>query len=155
MAHIFSINISNGGVPKRPIPSGDVGAEGLAGDAQKQTHIHGGPDKALCLFPLELILKLQGEGHPIFVGSTGENLTIAGLDWEHLQVGDQLRLGDRVLIEITAATPPCNTIQNSFWDKRFSRISTKKFPGETRYYARILQTGPIRVGDPVSPIEGQ
>ena len=37
---------------------------------------HGGPERALCLFSLERILELQAEGHPIFPGAAGENITI-------------------------------------------------------------------------------
>ena len=35
----------------------------------------GDPGRAVCLFSMERILQLQKEGHPIDIGSTGENLT--------------------------------------------------------------------------------
>jgi len=37
--------VSQGGVPKRPVPEARVGAAGLAGDAQRWKH-HGGPQRA-------------------------------------------------------------------------------------------------------------
>lgn len=58
-AHIFQINISQGGVPKQAIPAGDVTPLGLTGDHQRNRQLHGGPERALCLFPLEHILTLQ------------------------------------------------------------------------------------------------
>lgn len=64
MAHIFQINISRGGVPKQPIPIGEVTPLGLVGDVQRDRKHHGGPERPLCLFSLEHILALQAEGHP-------------------------------------------------------------------------------------------
>ncbi|MFN2109684.1 MAG: MOSC domain-containing protein, partial [Anaerolineae bacterium] len=79
-AMIFQINISHGGVPKLAVRSAEVTELGLVGDTHNNTKVHGGPTRALCLYSLERILALQAEGHPIFAGSTGENLTLAGLD---------------------------------------------------------------------------
>ena len=64
--------------------------------SQDRKH-HGGPDRAVCLYSLERILALQEEGHPIYPGAAGENLTLTGLDWEALQPGMTLRLGADVM----------------------------------------------------------
>lgn len=147
--HIFQINISSGGVPKTAIKQGEVTALGLIGDVQRDKRYHGGPTRALCLYPLELILQLQSEGHPIYPGSTGENITTVGLEFSELRVGDRLRLGE-VLIEVTDYAAPCATIKGSFKDGRYSRISVKTHPGESRLYARILQIGSLAIGDRIS-----
>ena len=107
---IFQINLSAGGVPKRAEQWVEVNQLGLVGDLQTHTKVHGGVDRALCLFPLELILALQAEGHPIFPGAAGENLTLIGLDWSVIVPQARLRLGGTVLLEITRYTQPCNTI---------------------------------------------
>ncbi len=122
----------------------------MAGDRQRDLEHHGGPDRALCLFSLETILALQAEGHPIFPGSTGENVTITGLDWTSLKPGDRLQLGDDVLVQITSYTVPCNNIAPSFEDGTFKRISHKVHPGWSRLYARVLQEGTLRVGQSVT-----
>jgi MOSC domain-containing protein YiiM len=156
MAHIFQINVSSGGVPKRPIPVGEVTEAGLTGDWQQNRRFHGGPDRAVSLFSLEHILALQAEGHPIFPGATGENLTIAGLDWPSLKPGARLRLGPAVEIEITSYVTPCRTIAAAFRDEAFTEISEKKFPGRARLYARVLRPGELRIGDMVEvtlPVE--
>lgn len=153
MAHIFSLNRSNGGVPKLPIHKVNVTVAGLDGDWQDDRKHHGGPTRALCLFSLEQILTLQAEGHPIFPGSTGENITISGLDWSRLQPGTQLRLGGSTEIEITSFASPCETIRDSFNDKRSVRMSEKVNPGWSRVYARVLQEGKLTVGDAVEVIE--
>jgi MOSC domain-containing protein YiiM len=146
---IHQINISPGGVPKLPVPEGAVTSEGIRGDWHNDTRDHGGPDRALCLFTLEEIQRLRAEGHPIFSGSTGENITLAGIPQAALVPGARLALGDEVVVEITRYTTPCKTITESFSDGDFTRISQKLHPGESRVYARVLREGTVRVGQPV------
>ena len=147
---IFQLNSSPGGVPKLPVREAIVTELGFADDAHNFPEIHGGPERALCLYSLERILDLQAEGHPIFPGSIGENVTIYGLDWEKVQPGDRLQLGDEVLIEITKFTTPCNSMEPSFLDSNYARLSQKANPGYSRVYARVLQTGRLVVGQTVS-----
>lgn len=147
---IFQINISAGGVPKLPVRSAEVTELGLVGDVQKHTKVHGGPNRALCLYSLERILALQAEGHPIFPGSTGENLTLAGLDWDAVVPGVRLRLGDTVEIEVTKYTEPCPAIAGSFAGGDISRMAQDKHPGWSRVYVRVLTPGSICVGDKVT-----
>lgn len=151
MAHIFSLNRSNGGVPKLAVHEAAITAAGMEGDWQEDRKHHGGPTRALSLFSLDHILTMQAEGHPIFPGSTGENITIAGLEWDGLQPGTQLRLG-QIEIEITSFASPCNTIRDSFSDLRSVRISEKVNPGWSRLYASVLKEGTIKVGDQVTII---
>jgi MOSC domain-containing protein YiiM len=149
-AHIFQINASPGGVPKLPLARGEVTQTGLLGDKQRTTQVHGGPEAALCLYSLERILALQAEGHPIYPGAAGENLTIAGLDWDEVKPGTRLRLGHDALIEVTRYTTPCNSIADAFVDKQISRILQDKHPGWSRVYARVLQPGQIFPGSRVT-----
>src|ERR1043165_4482433 len=104
---IFQIKRSRGGGPKHGVREAFLTEAGLEGDRQKDLRYHGGPERALCLFPLELILELQPEGHPIFPGSVGENVTVKGLVWPRIEPGSRLSLGDEALVEITSYTAPC------------------------------------------------
>ncbi len=58
-AHIIQINLSAGGVPKRAALRAQVTPLGLDGDLQAHPKVHGGPERALCLYSLERILGLQ------------------------------------------------------------------------------------------------
>ena len=49
---IHQLNVSEGGVPKRPIDRAEVTRAGMRGDRQAKPGIHGGPYRALRLFPL-------------------------------------------------------------------------------------------------------
>ena len=146
---VVSINISGGGVPKKQVSGAQVLPFGLLDDAHNDTKHHGGPDRAVCLYSIERIRALQAEGHPIDVGTAGENVTVEGLDWNHVVPGTRIRLGDQVLLEVTAFTTPCKTIRESFLDESFIRISHKLYPGWSRVYARVLSEGEIHFGDAV------
>ena len=149
-ARIFQINVSPGGVPKLAVREAEVTTDGLTGDAQADLEHHGGPDRALCLYSLERILALQAEGHPVFPGAAGENLTLSGLDWDDVVPGCRLRLGGEVVIEVVSYTAPCATIKAFFKETKANRISQEHHPGWSRVYARVLEPGRIVVGDAAS-----
>lgn len=147
---IFQLNVSDGGVPKLAVREAALTAAGLTGDRQRDLRYHGGPARAVCLFALERVLELQAEGHPIFPGSTGENLTVVGLDWSGLAPGARLALGEEAVVEITSYTSPCKKIAASFARGDFKRISQKVRPGHSRLYARVLCSGLLAVGQTVT-----
>jgi MOSC domain-containing protein YiiM len=147
--YIYQLNCSSGGVPKQPVQQARLTPTGLECDRQAHTRIHGGPLRALCLYAIEQIRELQEEGHPIFPGSVGENVTLAGIDWKTLGPGSRLILGEEVVIEITSHVVPCRTIAGSFKDGKFKRILEKKHPGQSRLYARVIRTGLLAKGQQV------
>jgi MOSC domain-containing protein YiiM len=146
---IAQISVSAGGVPKRAVEAGTVTALGLEGDAHRDHEHHGGPERALCLLSLERIRELQAEGHTVVPGAMGENVTVQGLDWDRVEPGARLALGDAVLIEVTRYTSPCFNIAPLFKGREYARVSQKRHAGFSRVYARVLRTGAIRAGDPV------
>src|SRR5918997_6838712 len=151
MATIVSLNRSDGGVPKLPAEEAWAGTGGLEGDRQRNRRFHGGPQRALCLYSAERIGALRAEGHPIAPGTTGENVTVSGLDWEQVVPGKRLRVGG-ALVEVTSFTAPCQNIAGSFLRGEFKRISQKVHPGWSRVYARVLEEGLLRVGDRVEVV---
>ena len=111
---IAQLSVSNGGVPKHAVETVRVTPLGLEGDAHRDREHHGGPDRAVCLFAMEAITELQGNGHPLVPGALGENVTLEGLDWSAVQPGSRLRLGDDVVLEVTRYTSPCLNIRPAF-----------------------------------------
>lgn len=150
---IVQINVSAGGVPKLSVASARVTELGLDGDLHRDTTHHGGPERALCMFPLEQIRVLRHEGHDVSPGAIGENLTVEGLDWERVRPGSRLELGVGVLLEVTRYTSPCFKIKKSFADGDYSRVSQKGRPGSSRVYARVLREGTIRQGDGIRLVD--
>lgn len=145
---VAGLQRSAGGVPKLSIDEALVGSSGMDGDRQRDRRFHGGPMRALCLYSQERIDALAAEGHPIGRGSTGENVTVSGLDWSEVVPGTRLQLGE-VEVEVTAYAAPCRNIAGAFIGGEFTRIGQKVHPGWSRVYTRILRGGRIIVGDRV------
>ena len=147
-ARIVQVNVSTGGVPKLPRREAEVTALGIVGDGHDDRENHGGPERALCLFSLERIAAMAKEGHAIAPGAAGENVTIEGLDWDLVVPGGRLRLGP-IVVEVTRYTTPCKTNERWFMNGDFNRMHQNLHPGWSRVYARVIEPGTIRPGDPV------
>ena len=141
MGRLLGIFASNGGVPKLPVESAQIDINGIVGDACNNKKHHGGPMKAICVLENELLVKLQSEGHPIHPGTTGENILVEGYNLEFGKVFD---VGE-VRLEVVSDATPCWKIADSFTEGDYSRMSHEKYPGETRWYCRVLETGKISI----------
>lgn len=150
---IVQLSVSPGGVPKRAIAEARITRDGLEGDAQRDREHHGGPERAVCLFPIEAIHALIVEGHTVAPGALGENVTTEGLDWTAVAPGVHLLLGDRVLLQISKYTSPCFNLAPLFRGRDFSRVSQKRHPGWSRVYARVLAGGRVRPGDSIRIVD--
>ena len=144
---IIQISVSPGGVPKTAVLDAKVGVLGLEGDGHRNRQLHGGPERAVCLYSMEMIQALRAEGHDVVPGAIGENVTLEGLDWAALVPGSHLLLGESVLLQITSYTSPCANIIRSFREGYFGRVSQKRHPGWSRVYARVLAPGRVQTGD--------
>jgi MOSC domain-containing protein YiiM len=146
---VLQINANpRGGVPKHRVGLIEIRTDGVGGDKQRDRRYHGGPKRAVSLYSWERLRELQDEGHPIDCGTTGENLTLFGIDWDKVAPGAILEIGE-VELQITSYAAPCKTIMASFIDGKFKRISQKLHPGWSRVYARVLKEGIAYEGDAV------
>jgi MOSC domain-containing protein YiiM len=145
---VVQVNASGGGVPKSPLPDATVGARGVEGDTQAERLHHGKPMQAVSLWSADLIDALRAEGHSVYPGAAGENLTVAGIDWQTIRPGVQLQAGD-ALLEISAFATPC--VKNAQWfaDRNFRRIDHHAYPGWSRAYAWVCRGGPVAPRDEV------
>jgi MOSC domain-containing protein YiiM/GNAT superfamily N-acetyltransferase len=146
---VLQVSLSAGGVPKLPVAGAWIRRLGVDGDAHHEHTVHGGPHRAVCLFSIEAIERLQAEGHPVEPGSVGENLTTSGIEWSTLPVGTRARVGADAMLEIASSTTPCETQRPNFRDGRFSRINIALHPTDSRMYARVLEEGYVKPGDPI------
>src|SRR4051794_32041341 len=117
---------------------------GIDGDRQRDLRFHGGPDRAIVLFSLDVIQALQREGHSIAPGTAGENLTVSGLEWTSIVPGTELLIGE-VRLRIMKYTSPCEKVAFSFLENDYTRISQKLHPGWSRLSARVLAGGLVAI----------
>jgi MOSC domain-containing protein YiiM len=157
---IVQINISPGGVPKRPIAEAEVTPEGIRGDSWAHPEIHGGPNQAVLLITSEGIGQLIAQGYPVFPGALGENLTTLGLDRRRMRIGQRYRVGD-VMLEITKMRSPCGTldvygpsIKHAVYDAQVKAgdVSSPRW-GLAGFYARVLRGGMVRPKDIIELID--
>lgn len=143
------ISVSQGGVPKTAVTSADVGRRGVDGDVQTSRAHHGRPWQAVCLWSADVIDALVAEGHPVFAGACGENLTLSGIDWTLIRAGAVIEVGD-VVVRVSSPAMPC--AKNSAWfvDGNVSRMDHDLHPGWSRWYGSVERVGHLSEGDVVT-----
>ncbi len=123
-------------------------AEGLAPDEQADRRVHGGPEQALHLYPLDHHDWWRGEiGDHLLLdepGGFGSNLAVRGLIEESVHIGDRFRCGT-ALIEVSRPRAPCWKIEHRFGCKDMvTRIIETARCG---WYFRVIETGEVAAGD--------
>ena len=144
---VAQLNASNGGVPKTAVESAAIDFTGLVGDRQRTRFHHGRPWQALCLWSSEVIASFAADGHPVFPGAAGENVTIAGIDWSVVRPGVRFRIGG-ALCEASLWALPCASNKPWFMGGEFQLMHHERGP-VSRMYAAVLEPGPVAVGDDV------
>ena len=137
------------GIYKQPATGPlDLGGEGFAGDRQADRRVHGGPDKAVHLYPAAHYARLAGRfpdlAGRLVPGSLGENLSTPDLDEGDVRFGDVWRLGTARL-QLSQPRNPCWKI-----DERFGCEGMALFIAEhglTGWYWRVLAPGRVVPGD--------
>lgn len=164
MPTIVHLNVSPGGIPKRPIAEAYLTPTGLEGDAHAHPEVHGGPLKAILLMTAEGLDELRAQGFSIYPGALGENFTTSGLDRRQIRVGDRYQAGQS-LIEVTRLRSPCSTL-DLFNDPGLPRIQDAMFDPEVKagdsssprwglsgFYARVVEPGLVRTGDRITLVD--
>lgn len=173
--HIISVNVARVGslfspaspaghqvasaIHKQPV-SGPVelGRLGLAGDAQADRRLHGGPGKAVYAYPLEHYAfwqhqrRLAGKDDtPLAYGALGENLTVQGLLEDACWIGDRLAVGT-ALLEVSEVRTPCFKLNVKMGLSHAVRLMDQS--GHTGFYLRVLQAGTLAAGDTLTVLPG-
>ncbi|MBS1144211.1 MAG: hypothetical protein H6R14_1617 [Proteobacteria bacterium] len=136
----------------------ELGVEGFVGDQQADRRVHGGPDKAVHLYPTRHYARLA-ERFPeaaaqLVIGSLGENIATADLDEQDVRIGDIWQLGSAQL-QVCQPRNPCWKI-----DERFACDGMAAFIAEHRltgWYWRVVSPGLVTPGDTldiVSAVDG-
>lgn len=123
------------------------------GDRQADLSVHGGPDKAVYVYPSEHYAYWHRELPDMSLpwGMFGENLTTEGLQEDDtLQIGDRFRVGSAEVV-VTQPRLPCFKL-----GLRFGRDDiVKRFlvSGRTGFYFKVVAEGEVAAGDPVLLVE--
>jgi MOSC domain-containing protein YiiM len=156
---VVQVNVSGGGIPKLPIPSGEMTETGIVGDAWRFP-FHGSRRKAILLITLEGLAELIARGFALYPGALGENITTRGLDRRELRTGQRLRIGNAA-VELTQIRTPCATlnvygssIQAAMYDARVQQHDPRSERwGLSGFYASVIQPGSVQPGDAIAILE--
>ena len=130
-----------------------LGPTGLAGDAQADLKVHGGPDKAVCVYPTEHLPHWSERlGRPMEPGAFGENFSVVGLLEPEVCVGDVYRVGS-ALVQVTQPRQPCYKLATRNGEPAFSLWVQES--GRTGFYFRCLEPGEVQVGNEIALVERQ
>jgi MOSC domain-containing protein YiiM len=118
----------------------------LEGDRQADLSVHGGPTKAVYVYPMEhyAYWKTELPGHDLPWGSFGENFTVEGVDEGSVCIGDEFRVGSARLV-VTEPRMPCFKLGIKFGRadmvKRFLKSQRSGF------YFGVVEEGRVQAGD--------
>jgi MOSC domain-containing protein YiiM len=120
----------------------------LEGDRQADLSVHGGPDKAIYVYPSEHYDYWRGEfpGMELPWGMFGENFTTIGLLEGAVNVGDAFRIGSAVAM-VTQPRVPCYKLAAKFGREDI----VKRFlaSGRSGFYLKVIQEGEVGAGDAI------
>lgn len=125
---------------------------GLVGDFIGDGKHHGGNDQAVYAFQREDLddweRRLRRE---LPNGFFGENLTTLDLEINQARIGERWRVGEKVVLQVTAPRIPCATFRGWMGEKGWAKIFTAA--GRPGAYLSVITPGTIRAGDPIEVIQ--
>lgn len=131
-----------------------VGPLGLAGDAQGDRRVHGGPEKAVHYYPAEhyaaLAARVPALAAQLVPGVLGENLSGVGLLEATVCIGDIYAVGT-CRLQVSQPRQPCWKISHRLGHDPMSRLIADL--GCTGWYFRVLAPGLVGAGDSLTLLE--
>lgn len=139
------------GICKQLTEEAFLSKDGFHGDGVADLRHHGGPDRAVCIYPHEHYELWKEEFQKVLPSSTfGENITAANMLEQDVYIGNTYQLGDAI-IEVTQARIPCSTISKRLdIPAILPRIVET---GYTGYLCRVLQEGIVRNDSSITLLE--
>ena len=124
----------------------------LDGDRQADLSVHGGPSKAVYVYPSEHYDYWKHELPEMNLpwGMFGENFTSAGLFESEVNIGDKFRVGSAIVMA-TQPRMPCYKLGIKFG--RSDIVKRFLASGRTGFYFTVLQQGEVGAGDAIEIIE--
>ncbi len=104
------------------------------------------------LLHAELFDELVAQGHAVFPGDLGENLTTRGIDLLALATGTRLFVGEQAELEVTGLRNPCSQIdrfQPGLTAKVLDRDAQGGLVRKAGVMAVVRRGGVVRAGDPI------
>jgi MOSC domain-containing protein YiiM len=123
-----------------------LGRLNLDGDRQADLSVHGGPDKAVYVYPAEHYDFWRGEhgANGLPHGSFGENFTTTDLLEDSVHIGDRFRIGSAGVV-VTQPRLPCYKLGVKFGQAEMVKRFTES--RRTGFYFAVRREGEVGAGD--------
>ncbi|HWO96816.1 MAG TPA: MOSC domain-containing protein [Bacillus sp. (in: firmicutes)] len=134
------------GIYKTPVSGRVFVSRGnIEGDGQADLTVHGGVDKAVCVYCFEHYPYWEKIlGQKLSAGAFGENLTISGAIEQDIMIGDIYQMGEAVF-QVSLPRQPCYKLSLK-WNEPSLPMMIKE-TGYSGFYFRVLQEGIIEQGE--------
>ncbi|MFY9608818.1 MAG: MOSC domain-containing protein [Blastocatellia bacterium] len=121
----------------------------IDGDRQADLSVHGGPSKAVYVYPAEHYEYWRSElgDQNLNWGMFGENFTTEGLSEDCVNIGDRFRIGS-VELMVTEPRMPCYKLAMKFG--RDDMIKRFLASGRTGFYFSVTSEGEVGAGDDIT-----
>lgn len=124
---------------------------GLVGDQIGDVEHHGGVTQAVYAYAREDLDAYEALlGLELPNGAFGENLTTSGLEVSDAVVGERWRIGDTLVLQVTAPRIPCSTFRAHLGRKGWLKTFTER--NRTGTYLSVVEPGQVRAGDTVEVV---
>ena len=124
----------------------------IDGDRQADLIKHGGPRRAVYMYPSEHYdyWRAQLPGIDLTWGAFGESLTIEGLLEDDVRVGDRFRVGSTELV-VTRPRKPCFKLAIRL--RQRDMVARFRASGRSGFYLSVAREGELRAGDAIARVE--
>jgi MOSC domain-containing protein YiiM len=129
-----------------------VRSTNVAGDAQGDLTVHGGPDQAVYVYATEDYTYWReqlGWEMPNY-GWFGENFTVEGAESDVVSLGDVWQVGE-ALFQVTSPRVPCFKLDHKMGIRGFAARFARS--GRVGFFLRVLREGAVEAGAVVRVVD--
>lgn len=127
------------GIKKNNVSSVELKEDfGIIGDAHAGTK-----NRQVSLLAIESIKKMQEKGLKVGPGDFAENITTEGFDLLGLKLGDKLKIGKEVILQVSQIGKECHTRCNIYY-----QAGDCVMPKEG-IFVKVLKGGKVKAGDEI------
>jgi MOSC domain-containing protein YiiM len=123
-----------------------LGDRNLEGDQQADPTVHGGPEKAVCVYPVAHYARWRAEleRDDCAAGWCGENFAVEGQVEVDVAIGDVFAVGTAV-VQVSQPRGPCWKLARRWQQPDLVKRAVST--GRTGWYLRVLRAGTVAAGD--------
>jgi len=138
-------------IGKALVQTVELKKSGFVGDDVANHKFHGGPDRAVCLYPFEHYSYWEEVFQKkLILPAFGENITATGMTEEQVCIGDIYKIGDTI-VQVTQGRVPCATISHYNQENQFLKKVVETTL--TGYFFRVLEEGTITFDSEITLLE--